>query len=105
MLGDKRLACLVILLWLSAAQLLAASPHSGEEGSAALGTVDFPSSCTPTAQKTVEQGVELLHSFQYQQVEQTFSQAVQQDPRCAIAYWGKAMGLYHQLWDFPTDAT
>jgi hypothetical protein len=38
-------------------------------------------------------------------VEQTFSQAVQQDPRCAIAYWGKAMGLYHQLWDFPTDAT
>ncbi|MGB8542325.1 MAG: hypothetical protein WCD49_11885 [Candidatus Acidiferrales bacterium] len=47
----------------------------------------------------------LLHSFQYQQSEQTFADAAQQDPRCAMAYWGKAMALYHQLWDFPGPHT
>ncbi|HEY6944109.1 MAG TPA: hypothetical protein VI431_03140, partial [Candidatus Acidoferrum sp.] len=26
-------------------------------------------------------------------------------PKCAIAYWGKAMALYHQLWDFPQENT
>ena len=85
--------------------LFAASALPAAAGSAALGTVDFPSSCTPAAQKTVEQGVALLHSFQYKQVEQTFTEAAGQDPHCAIAYWGKAMGLYHQLWDFPSAAT
>ena len=85
--------------------LFAASALPASAGSAALGTVDFPSSCTPAAQKTVEQSVALLHSFQYKQVEQAFTEAAEQDPHCAIAYWGKAMGLYHQLWDFPSAAT
>ena len=81
------------------------SAQSREPSSPALGTVNFPSSCTPEAQKTVEQGVALLHSFQYQQVEQAFGEAAHQDPHCAIAYWGEAMGLYHQLWDFPNEST
>ena len=68
---------------------------------AQLGKVDFPTSCTSAAAPTMEKGVALLHSFQYQQSEQTFTEAEQQDPRCAMAYWGKAMALYHQLWDFP----
>ncbi|HSB75522.1 MAG TPA: hypothetical protein VLC12_07730 [Terriglobales bacterium] len=92
-------------LLLGAARLLPASPPAGETRVASLGVVEFPSSCTPEAQKIVEQGVALLHSFQYQQVEQTFSQAARQDPHCAIAYWGEAMGLYHQLWDFPSAST
>jgi tetratricopeptide (TPR) repeat protein len=70
-----------------------------------LGRVDFPISCTPDAQKTFNAGVALLHSFQYEEAEQTFSQAAQQDPTCAMAYWGKAMALYHQLWDWPSDDT
>jgi tetratricopeptide (TPR) repeat protein len=49
--------------------------------------------------------VALLHSFQYEEAEQTFSQVAQQDPTCAMAYWGKAMSLYHQLWDWPSDDT
>ncbi len=68
---------------------------------AQLGKVNFPTSCTPAAQLTMEKGVALLHSFQYQQSEMTFAEAAQQDPHCAMAYWGKAMALYHQLWDFP----
>ncbi len=70
-----------------------------------LGKINFPTSCSPAAQPTMEKGVALLHSFQYQQSEQTFADAAQQDPHCAMAYWGKAMALYHQLWDFPGPHT
>lgn len=70
-----------------------------------LGSVNLPISCTPDAQKTFNAGVALLHNFQYQEADQTFSQAAQQDPTCAMAYWGKAMALYHQLWDWPNDDT
>ncbi|HEV2116648.1 MAG TPA: hypothetical protein VGR48_11515, partial [Terriglobales bacterium] len=106
MLGDRHFtAMLAIWLFLGAAAFSAASPQSGETGSVSLGTVNFPTSCAPAAQKTVERGVALLHSFQYQQVEQAFGEAARQDSHCAIAYWGEAMGLYHQLWDFPTGST
>ena len=66
-----------------------------------LGKVDFASSCSASAQPLLEKGAALLHSFQYLQSEQTFTEAAKQDPKCALAHWGKAMALYHQLWDFP----
>jgi hypothetical protein len=70
-----------------------------------LGKVDFPASCTAEVQATIEKGVALLHSFQYKESEQTFADAATHDSKCAIAHWGKAMALYHQLWDFPEDKT
>jgi tetratricopeptide (TPR) repeat protein len=70
-----------------------------------LGSVSFPISCAPAVQATFNTGVALLHSFQYQEAEQTFTQVAQQDPQCAMAYWGKAMSLYHQLWDWPSADT
>jgi tetratricopeptide (TPR) repeat protein len=72
---------------------------------AQLGKINFSTSCSPTAQPTMEKAVALLHSFQYQQSEETFGDAAQHDPHCAMAYWGKAMALYHQLWDFPGPHT
>ena len=70
-----------------------------------LGSVNFATSCSPDAQKTFNTALAMLHDFQYQQAEQTFTQITQQDPTCAMAYWGKAMSLYHQLWDWPTADT
>jgi len=70
-----------------------------------LGSVYFPISCAPDAQKTFDTALALLHNFQYNEAEQAFSQVAQQDPTCAMAYWGKAMSLYHQLWDWPSAAT
>src|SRR5690348_8012973 len=70
-----------------------------------LGSVNFATSCSPDAQKTFNTALALLHNFQYQEAEQTFTQITQQDSTCAIAYWGKAMSLYHQLWDWPTADT
>jgi hypothetical protein len=70
-----------------------------------LGKVNFPTSCTAEVQPSVEKGVALLHSFQYKESEQTFSDAATRDSKCAMAHWGKAMAWFHQLWDFPNDKT
>jgi hypothetical protein len=70
-----------------------------------LGKVNFPTSCAAEVQPTIEKGVALLHSFQYTESEKTFAEAATREPKCAIAYWGKAMALFHQLWDFPDDKT
>jgi tetratricopeptide (TPR) repeat protein len=88
----------------SAAQANAAPRPKRAQGER-LGQVSFPISCAPDVQQTFNAGVALLHNFQYEEAEQTFSQVAQQDPTCAMAYWGKAMSLYHQLWDWPSDAT
>ena len=73
------------------------SPAPGDQ----LGKVEFSTSCSPAVQPLIEKGALLLHSFQYLQSENTFTEASKQDPNCAMAHWGKAMALYHQLWDFP----
>jgi tetratricopeptide (TPR) repeat protein len=79
--------------------------HHEELTQEQLGTVHFPVSCTPDAQKTFEKGIALLHSFWYEEAEKTFLDAEKQDPKCAMAYWGEALSLWHQLWDRPTAAT
>jgi tetratricopeptide (TPR) repeat protein len=70
-----------------------------------LGTVHFPVSCTAPSQKAFERGVALLHSFWYEEAEKDFVQITKDDPACAMAHWGVAMSLWHQLWDHPNAAT
>src|SRR6202166_3561282 len=79
--------------------------HHEELTQEQLGTVHFPVSCTPEAQKTFEKGVALLHSFWYEESEKTFLDVEKQDPKCAMAYWGEAMSLWHQLWNQPDAPT
>jgi tetratricopeptide (TPR) repeat protein len=69
-----------------------------------VGKVDFPNSCSPQVQGTIEKGLALLHSFQYEESAHTFAEAAQGDGQCAMAHWGMAMALYHQLWEFPDAA-
>lgn len=70
-----------------------------------FGKVNFPTSCSPPVQSVMEKGLALLHSFQYDEAEQAFANAARLEPRCALAYWGKAMALYQQLWAFPNAKT
>jgi len=79
--------------------LIQASPLPAPEEH--LGKVEFASTCSAAAQPLIEKAAALLHSFQYLQSENTFTEAAKQDPKCAMAHWGMAMALYHQLWDFP----
>src|ERR1700690_2364075 len=70
-----------------------------------LGTVHFPVSCAPAVQKPFERGVALLHSFWYEEAEKEFEQITKDDPECAMAHWGTAMSIWHQLWNRPDAAT
>jgi hypothetical protein len=55
-----------------------------------LGTVHFPISCT-AAQTKFDRAVALLHNFFYPETVKAFQAVIQEDPSCAIAYWGVAM--------------
>lgn len=72
--------------------------------SAALGHVNFSTSCSPTVQLDFNRAVALLHSFWYKKSEETFATIAKADPSCAIAEWGVAMSHYRQLWDPPNPA-
>jgi hypothetical protein len=75
--------------------------HHEDLTTAQLGTVAFPVSCDPSVQKPFERGVALLHSFWYEEAEKEFQHIAADDPHCAMAHWGEAMSLWHQLWNNP----
>ncbi|HZW78943.1 MAG TPA: hypothetical protein VFF50_00610, partial [Candidatus Deferrimicrobiaceae bacterium] len=78
-----------------------AHPHHEDLTTAQLGTVVFPVSCDPAVQKSFQRGVALLHSFWYEEAEKEFTQIAVDAPNCAMAHWGIAMSLWHQLWNKP----
>jgi hypothetical protein len=104
----KRAAFLVVTLAvmsLFGVLALADEGHHHEDLTAEqLGTVHFPVSCVASVQKPFERGIALLHSFWYEEAEKEFVQIAKDDPSCAMAHWGVAMSLWHQLWDHPTAA-
>jgi hypothetical protein len=58
-----------------------------------LGTVHFPTSCQPAVQAEFERGVAMLHSYWFNYAGKTFRAVLEQDPACAMAYWGIAMDV------------
>ncbi|HTU42670.1 MAG TPA: tetratricopeptide repeat protein [Candidatus Aquilonibacter sp.] len=78
-----------------------AGNHHEQLTTAQLGTVNFPVSCAPDVRKPFERGVALLHSFWYEEAEKEFVDITARDPYCAMAHWGVAMSLWHQLWNEP----
>jgi hypothetical protein len=77
--------------------------HHEDLTAAQLGTVNFPVSCAASVQKPFERGVALLHSFWYEEAQKQFQQITVDDPHCAMAHWGVAMSLWHQLWNNPDE--
>jgi tetratricopeptide (TPR) repeat protein len=80
-----------------------AQHEHGSPDPAALGNVNFPTSCSPAVQSDFNRAVALLHSFWYKKSEETFLAVAKADPSCGIAEWGIAMSHYRQLWDPPTS--
>lgn len=84
---------------------LATNPSVTRPQAEHLGKVRFANSCSLQVQVEFNSAVAMLHSFQYGLAEKTFNHVLAKDPQCAIAYWGAAMTLYHQLWDAPGEDT
>src|SRR5260370_35114358 len=93
--GFLRLVLCMFRAVLSTAQ----EDHSQHQHAVAgLGTVDFPTSCNSSAQKSISRAPALLHSFGYEDSRVAFNDAAKADPACAMAYWGVARTSYHPIW-------
>ncbi len=56
-----------------------------------LGKVTFPTTCDAAVQAEFERGVAMLHSYWFTEARKVFDAVVQQDPGCAMGYWGLAV--------------
>jgi hypothetical protein len=74
---------------------------SPDEG---LGHAHMEISCTPTVAAKFDRALALLHNFWYARSLEGFRQVSNDDPECAIAYWGAAMTYNHPFWDAPSSA-
>ena len=69
-----------------------------------LGTVNFQVSCAPSAAVSFNRGVALLHDFWYEEAQKQFEQIAATEPACAMAHWGAAMSVFHEIWDRPDES-
>jgi tetratricopeptide (TPR) repeat protein len=67
-----------------------------------FGSVEFETSCSQKIKKDFNLAIALLHSFEYDEAEKVFAKIIDEEPGCAMAYWGVAMCSYHPLWTPPT---
>ena len=63
-----------------------------------LGTINFPTSGSDTAQSYFVQGVAALHNFDYYDAAILFRAAQRVEPDFAMAYWGEAMTYTAVVW-------
>ena len=63
-----------------------------------MGRVEFPTSCSPAVQSLFERSVALLHSFAWERTIRSFEEVAEQDPACAMAYWGVAAANARIAW-------
>jgi tetratricopeptide (TPR) repeat protein len=97
------LFCLVILISFNGTAVGDETPAHHHDATEKLGTISFPVSCAPGSQKAFERGVALMHSFGYEEAEAQFIDITKQDPACAMAHWGIALSLFHQIWERPGE--
>ncbi len=96
------LAC-VCFLFSSGEPAFSDEPAHDHDATEKLGNISFPISCAPDSQKPFERGVALMHSFGYEEAEAQFVEITQKDPTCAMAHWGVALSLFHQIWERPGE--
>jgi tetratricopeptide (TPR) repeat protein len=97
------LACVCVLFSLQGSVLGDDTPAHHHDAGEKLGKVSFPISCAPESQKPFERGVALMHSFGYEEAQGQFVEITQKDPACAMAHWGIALSLFHQIWERPDE--
>jgi tetratricopeptide (TPR) repeat protein len=96
----RMLLIAALVLALPASIALSQEVHS-HPAPGKLGIVHFDTSCAAAVQGRLDRAVALLHSFAYDSAAKEFDLVVTQDAGCAIAHWGVAMSLFHQLWSPP----
>ncbi len=99
-MGAMRRTGLSLALFLLIAPLAWSAQHQHDQ----LGTVAFPTSCSPAVQQEFERGVAMLHSYWFNYAGKTFRGVLERDPACAMAYWGIALDLLGNTLSAPPSA-
>jgi tetratricopeptide (TPR) repeat protein len=91
---SRRVVTLVLALYAigATAPQQPATPHDPSHQQE-LGTVMFLNSCAPAVQAEFQRGVAMLHSYWFGYAGKTFRAVLENDPGCAMAYWGLALDL------------
>src|SRR6185436_15195499 len=92
--------------WAFAALVLATRAFAAEPPPLldGLGTHHFPvTTRSPKAQAYMNQGMAMIYGFNHDEAIRAFEEAARLDPRCAMAFWGKALALGPN-YNLPTDS-
>ena len=89
---------------LASVMTVAATCSAFAEQNEGLGKLSFPTSCDPKVQAEFERGVAMIDSYWFLVARRTFEGVLQQDPSCAIAYWGIALDLLNNVFVAPPSA-
>ena len=76
------------------AQQSGSQEHGHNNSAEKLGTVSFPTSCSPAVSQQFNRAVALLHSFEFGASIRGFSDVASADSTCAMAYWGIALSRW-----------
>ncbi len=105
----KVLACAALSMVALAGAAHGAAGISAQDAQAypgeRLGSVSFAVSCAQPVRASFSRGVALLHDFWYEEARPQFERIAKADPNCAMAHWGIAMSVFHQIWDRPDEHT
>ncbi len=71
---------------------------NGTQENDKLGSIYFEVTGSDEAKKHFEEGLLLLHSFEFDDAATAFKKAQEVDSSMAMAYWGEAMSYNHPLW-------
>jgi len=78
--------------------------HSNAVTREGLGLAHMDTSCSPAIAGKFDRALALLHNFWYARAFDGFQEVSNDDPECAMAYWGAAMTYNHPFWDPPSQA-
>ena len=73
-------------------------PEKEKTSNKFLGVVNITISGKESAKPFFEEGLLLLHSFEYEDAREAFKKAQKADPLMPMSYWGEAMTYNHSIW-------
>ena len=94
----RRASVVVAAVLLLTVPAVAAHPqghaHPQDAPAEKLGTVHFPTSCSPSVAPRFDRAVALLHSFEFGASTRAFNEVLAADSTCAMAQWGIALSRW-----------
>ncbi len=88
----------ILILSVVIAVVSCQQPQKSEQTTSHLGELNYEFSISDAAKPHFDEGLLLLHSFEYDDARTAFKKAVEADPSEMMARWGEAMTHYKALW-------